>query len=243
MNNAGLTQKLGVVGGALLLCITAGAAKAATYPGNLAVFTSSGTNVRDLFEVANGGTTIEINGEAPNAPNGNANWFLDGVQIVGIRSLFLVDASGANPAPVSGVNFNSAYVKKDSGAASQFNWITKTGDGYKIFDDGASGFGFKDGSHFLVVSNDGGLTSAGKNPSKNTDRFGSFNFGSSIVDTDNSFKYDIGLDWMGANGQTQRSYFSIPQSVPEPPFYQMGSLLGLGAIGWIRIRRRNRTAN
>lgn len=224
-----------------LLCISPGASNADPYPGTLIDLTSSGTNVRDLFEVSADGMTLSVTGDAPGSPNGTSDWFLGGTKLVGIRSLFLVDLSGANPVAAS-VLLNAGFVKPSSVAGPPpFSWITKAGNGYSIFDNGAPGLGFKDGTHWLVVSNNAGLVSAGKSTSANKDRFGSFTFGSSLLNANDGLKYGIGLDWLGANGETQRNFISI-QSVPEPAFYQFGTMLGLGVFGMARMRRKAKRA-
>lgn len=220
-----------------LIGFTASAAMA-QYPGSLVTLTASGTNVRDLFVVTNGGKTLEVTGEAAGSPTGTSDWFLDGVRLVGFRSIFLVDPVG--PSPVANAP-GSGFVRTDVGnLASQFNWTTKLNNGFTAHDDGAPGFGFSNGSRFMVVSNDAGLTGAGKSTTQNTDRFGSFTWTDSLVDGNGDFKSYIGLDYILANGNTGRGYFKYTSVVPEPAFYQLASLLGLGGVGMLRLRRRTK---
>ena len=213
----------------LLMTGFASAAMADTYPGNALTFTSASGNTKPLFNFS--GSTMTITGDV----SGTNKYYLNGVQLIGIRSVFLTNANGSAP---SGITFSTGggYVAPTSASTSHTSWVTYAPSTYKGFDDGASGRGFSNGSDFLVVGNP---TLAGKTAANNK-TFGSFTFSSTLLTAAGTPKYYIGLDYLLAGGQSARGYFAAPfQATPTPEAGTLASA-GLFALLFARIMLKKR---
>lgn len=231
---------LSAAGVLAMMSVAATTATAAVYPGSLVTFTKGSSSVMDLFTVTNSGKTLNVWGDGTRGEaSGSNTYFINGVQLVGIRSVYLVDTSGANPTPVT-VGRDNGFIKVDDSSATQKNWnepATGTTDGYALFDAPFNGNGFPDSKGWLVIGDNASQTAAGKDPTKNLDHFGAFTWDSDLRDGNGDWQYSIGIDYLLRNGATGRGYFFV-QVVPEPAFYQFASLLGLGGFGMLRLRRR-----
>jgi len=210
---------------------------AAAYPGNAVTFSAGATNTRStLFTLTN--DTLTVNGD----PTEANKWYVTDStgtksQLVGIRSIFLVTAAGKS----TGVNPVSGYIAPTSTSplSNQIGWVTgtDTNSGIKFFDDGASGKGFPDGSHYLEVGNP---ASSGKS-GVGTDPFGSFKFSGPLVDIHGNPLYDLGMDVMigGGNGVTKRVWFTVPASIaPVPEAGTVVTFALLGGLSFMVLRRR-----
>ena len=202
------------------------AAMAGTYPGLPVTFTNGVGDTHSLFTF--NGSTITATGDL----FGANTYFLDGVQLVGFRSIYLVKPDGSATSGVSTTG-NGGFVQ-DGTTTTYYNGTPSLG-GYTGYDDGASGVGYPDASHFMVIA-DPALASKS---SFHKDTFGSFSFSQSIGN------YDIGLDYILKGGQTGRAYFVQPAAFPPAPAVpEPGSLvsMALGSLGlaglMLRARKR-----
>ena len=208
------------------------AATAADYPGSPVTFTNGVGDTHSLFTFDQSGKTITATGDL----SGVNTYFLDKVQLVGFRSIYLVNT---NESATSGVSttVNGGYVQVGTaGTPHLYNGAPDLG-GYTGYDDASSGKGYSDGSHFMVIADP---TLAGK-LSSNKDTFGSFSFNQPIGN------YDIGLDYILKGGQTGRAYFALPAALPPAPAVpEPGSLvsMALGSLGLagLMLRARKRQA-
>jgi hypothetical protein len=183
-----------------LLAVAGRSAFAAAYPGSLAVFTSGATNTESLFTFT--GSTLTVHGD----PTGANTYFLNGTQLIGIRTIYLVNPDGSVPTGITSIP-GGGFVAPTSSSASHTAWNSFTAphpsSPYKGYDDGAPGKGYPDGSNWLVVDNP---TLAGKSSSADN-AFGSFTFSGSLADGHGHSLYDIGIDYLIAGGASGRAYF------------------------------------
>lgn len=204
------------------------AATADPYPGTLTTLTNGAGNTHNLFTIS--GSTVTVTGDI----SGANTYFLDGTQLVGFRTLYLVKSGGSATSGVS-TAASGGFVRNGTTLIKTFYDSTPALGRYTGYDDGGPGKGFTDGSDFLVVA-DPAL--AGKAASNN-DTFGSFSFSQPIG------AYNIGLDYILKGGATGRAYFAPPGNIPSPPAVpEPGSLvsMALGSLGLaglvLRARRR-----
>ena len=209
------------------------AATAADYPGSPVTFTNGVGETHSLFTFDQSGKTITATGDL----SGVNTYFLDKVQLVGFRSIYLVKTDGFATSGVSTTG-NGGFVQ-DGTTTTYYNGTPSLG-GYTGYDEASSGKGYPDGSHFMVIANP---TLAVKSASNN-DTFGSFSFNEPIGN------YYIGLDYIlkgvnGATGATGRAYFALPAALtPAPAVPEPGSLvsMALGSLGlaglMLRARKR-----
>jgi len=213
---------------ASLMAVVASRTEAGTaYPGNQVTFTSGATNTKSLFTLTN--DTLTIAGD----PSETNKWYVGGNQLVGIRSIFLVKADGTS----TGLTAQSGYIAPTSTSSSHTAWTTFSSSGFSIFDDGASGKGFPNGSDYLLVGN---ATTAGKT-GVGTEPFGSFKFSGPLVDAHGQPLYDLGLDCLigPGSGVTERVYFSLPAYVAPVPEASTVVTFGLlGGLSLLVLRRR-----
>ena len=207
------------------------AATAGPYPGSLTTFTNGAGNTASLFTIS--GNTITATGDT----SGTNTYYINGQQLVGFRSIYLVKTDGTATSGVTTIT-NGGYVS-DGTTVTYYNGAPSLG-GYTGYDDNGPGKGFPDGSHFFVAADP---TLAGKSAS-NKDTFGSFTFNAPIAG------YDIGVDYILAgnsdnSGPTGRAYFAVPTgpmtSTPEPGSLAALAVGGLGLAG-LMLRARKRTA-
>ncbi len=216
------------------------AAAAGPYPSSKAVLTNGVGDTRSLFTIS--GSTVLITGDL----SGANTYYLGGVQLVGIRSLFLVNPSDGSAATGMTTLANAGFVQDGTtGVKTSYNGVTFSG-GYIGYDDGASGKGFPDDSHFLVVANPilalKAASNAAINP--NNDTFGSFGFGFGSSKPLGS--YDIGLDYILAGGNTGRAYFALPSGPATVPEVSTSTSLLAGSLmlcGLLLARRRSAKAS
>lgn len=207
-------------------------------PGTFVTLTSGGTLARDLFTVEADGKTLTVRGDHTE----NSKWFFSGNltgQLVGISKIFMVDVSaGANhPSPGPSTTANGGFVKTSEFSGTTTAWLTDTSNNYPRYTDRANGGGFSTNDHWLTVGNPATANKSGTA----IDDFGSFMFATPLLTPAGSLKYAIGVDYLLANGATGRAYFlgdGTTHIVPEPAFYQMAALVGLGGLGLRRLRRR-----
>lgn len=228
-NSTKLSTVLTSVG---LLAVCA-AASASVYPGNLVTFTNGAGNTQDLFSFTNADTTISVTGDVA----GN-NYYLNNVELVGFRSIYVVNPDGPSPAAVSTTAGGGKVT--NSLTHSVFTYPVQSVGAYPGYDDGNSGKGYPDGSNWLVVANP---SLAGKG-SSNRDTTGSFSFSAPV----NNF--DIGLDYMLAGGQTGRAYFQAPASIeggphatPAPEPGALASFAGGTALLGLLLLRARKTSS
>ena len=212
------------------------AAAAGPYPSSKAVLTNGVGDTRSLFTIS--GSTVLITGDL----SGANTYYLGGVQLVGIRSLFLVNPSDGSAATGMTTLANAGFVQDGTtGVKTSYNGVTFSG-GYIGYDDGASGKGFPDDSHFLVVANPilalKAASNAAINP--NNDTFGSFGFSKPLG------SYDIGLDYILKGGYTGRTYFDLPRGPAAVPEVSTSTSLLAGSLmlcGLLLVRRRSAKAS
>ena len=143
---------------------------------------------------------------------------------------------------------NAGFVQDGTtGVKTSYNGVTFSG-GYIGYDDGASGKGFPDDSHFLVVANPilalKAASNAAINP--NNDTFGSFGFGFGSSSSKPLGSYDIGLDYILAGGNTGRAYFALPSGPATVPEVSTSTSLLAGSLmlcGLLLARRRSAKAS
>jgi len=211
------------------------AAAAAPYQGSKVVLTNGVGDTRSLFTIS--GSNVLITGDL----SGVNTYYLDGVQLVGIRSLFLVNPDGSAATGITTVA-NTGFVQDGTtGVKTSYNGVTFSG-GYIGYDDGTNGKGFSDGSHFLVVANPTLALKAASNAAinPNNDTFGSFGFSKPLGN------YDIGLDYILAGGQTARGYFDSYRSPAAVPEVSTSTSLLAGSLmlcGLLLARRRSAKAS
>ena len=209
------------------------AAVAGPYPGSLSTLTNGDGYTRSLFTVSDNGITVT--GDI----SGVNKYLLNGKQLVGFRSIYLVKTDGSATSIISTVA-NGGFSQDSSSLVKTYWGGAPSLGGCTGYDDGDSGKGFRDDSKWVVIANP---TLAGKAAS-NKNTYGSFTFSAPIG------AYDIGLDYIlkdeggAAGASTGRAYFALPtrtvSAVPEP-----GSLasLALGSLGLgvlvLRARKRS----
>ena len=208
------------------------AAVAGPYPGSLKTLTNGAGDTRNLFTVT--GDTVTVTGDT----SGTNTYFLDGVQLVGFRSLYLVQPNGNATSGITTLSSGGFVYDGPNGTKTFYNGAptydgVPTLGGYTGYDDNAPGKGFPDASHFLVIANPALATKT----TFNNDILGSFGF-SKPVGT-----YDIGLDYILKGGATGRGYFALPRSpltaVPEPGTMASFLVGGLGLAGLLLRARRH----
>lgn len=212
------------------------AAVAGPYPGSLKTLTNGAGDTRSLFTIS--GSSVLITGDL----TGKNTYYLDGVQLVGIRSLYLVNpldpSAGTATGGMTTLVDAGFVVDGTTSTKTSYNGMTFPG-GYIGYNDSSSGKGFSDGSHFLVVADPTLASKAAYNAptNPNNDTSGSFGF-SKPVGT-----YDIGLDYILQGGNTGRAYFALPSSpitaVPEPGTMASFLVGGLGLAGLLLRARRH----
>ena len=208
------------------------AAAAGPYSGSKVSLTNGVGDTRSLFTIS--GSTVLITGDL----SGANTYYLGGVQLVGIRSLFLVNPSDGSAATGMTTLANAGFVQDGTtGVKTSYNGVTFSG-GYIGYDDGASGKGFPDDSHFLVVANPilalKAASNAAINP--NNDTFGSFGFSKPLG------SYDIGLDYILKGGYTGRTYFDLSRGPAAVPEVSTSTSLLAGSLmlcGLLLARRRS----
>ena len=219
------------------------AAAAGPYSGSKVSLTNGVGDTRSLFTISGSNvliTTVRITGDL----SGVNTYYLDGVQLVGIRSLYLVNPDGSAATGITTVA-NAGFVQDGTTKVKTLYNGSPSFGGYTGYDDDAPGKGFSDGSHFLVVANPTLALKAASNAATkpNNDTFGSFDFDSSKP----LGNYDIGLDYILKGGQTGRAYFALPAALPPAPAVpEPGSLvsMALGSLGLagLMLRARKRQA-
>ena len=210
------------------------AVAAAPYQGSKVVLTNGAGDTRSLFTIS--GSSVLITGDI----SGANTYYLDGVQLVGIRSLYLVNPDGSATAGITTVA-NAGFVQDGTTKVKTYYSGSPSFGGYIGYDDGAPGKGFSDGSHFLVVANPTLALKAASNAvtKPNNDTLGSFDFSGPLGN------YDIGLDYILAGGQTARGYFVPPRSPAAVPEVSTGTALLAGSLmlcGLLLARRRSAKA-
>ena len=218
------------------------AAAAGPYPGSKAVLTNGAGDTRSLFTISGSNvliTTVRITGDL----SGVNTYYLSGIghdydQLVGIRSLFLVNPGDGSAATGVTTLANAGFVQDGTtGVKTSYSGVTFSG-GYIGYDDGASGKGYPDESHFLVVADP---TLAGKSASNaatnpHNDTFGSFGFSKPLG------SYDIGLDYILKGGYTGRTYFDLSRGPAAVPEVSTSTSLLAGSLmlcGLLLARRRS----
>ena len=214
---------------AVLALGTAPVAASGNYPGSKMTFTSGAGNTHSLFTVSGNGITVTGDTLGVNT------YLLDGTQLVGLRSIYLVKTDGSATSGISTMtNGGFSSITSSSSTVNNYNGNPDF-NGYTGYDDAGPGNGFSNGSNWVVIA-DPAL--AGKMAS-NKNTYGSFTFSAPISGN------DIGLDYILKGGSTGRAYFAlpatrVPAAVPEP-----GSLasLALGSLGLgvlvLRARKRS----
>ena len=212
------------------------AAAAGPYSGSKVVLTNGVGDTRSLFTIS--GSNVLITGDL----SGVNTYYLDGVQLVGIRSLFLVNPGDGSAATGVTTLANAGFVQDGTtGVKTSYSGVTFSG-GYIGYDDGASGKGYPDESHFLVVADP---TLAGKSASNaatnpHNDTFGSFGFSKPLG------SYDIGLDYILKGGYTGRTYFDLSRGPAAVPEVSTSTSLLAGSLmlcGLLLARRRSAKAS
>ena len=230
--NAGGTVALAALA---VLGLGTAAMAGAPYPGSPVTFTNDPVDTQSLFTF--NGSTITATGDT----SGANTYFLNGVQLVGFRSIYLVNKlDGSATSGVSTI-VSGGFVQDGSTKINTYYTGTLpllNPSGYTGYDDGASGVGYPDASHFMVIADP---TLASKS-SFHKDTFGSFSFSGLSGPIGN---YDIGLDYILKGGQTGRAYFVQPAAFPPAPAVpEPGSLvsMALGSLGlaglMLRARKR-----
>ena len=207
------------------------AAAAGPYSGSKVVLTNGVGDTRSLFTIS--GSNVLITGDL----SGVNTYYLDGVQLVGIRSLYLVNPDGSAATGITTVA-NAGFVQDGTTKVKTYYSGSPSFGGYIGYDDGTNGKGFSDGSHFLVVANPTLALKAASNAvtKPNNDTLGSFDFSGPLGN------YDIGLDYILAGGQTARGYFVPPRSPATVPEVSTSTSLLAGSLmlcGLLLVRRRS----
>ena len=213
------------------------AAAAGPYSGSKVSLTNGVGDTRSLFTIS--GSSVLITGDL----SGVNTYYLDGVQLVGIRSLYLVNPDGSAATGITTVA-NAGFVQDGTTKVKTYYSGSPSFGGYIGYDDGTNGKGFSDGSHFLVVANPTLALKAASNAATkpNNDTFGSFDFDSSKP----LGNYDIGLDYMLAGGNTGRAYFALPSGPATVPEVSTSTSLLAGSLmlcGLLLARRRSAKAS
>lgn len=211
------------------------AAAAGPYSGSKVVLTNGVGDTRSLFTIS--GSNVLITGDL----SGVNTYYLDGVQLVGIRSLYLVNPDGSAATGITTVA-NAGFVQDGTTKVKTYYSGSPSFGGYIGYDDGTNGKGFSDGSHFLVVANPTLALKAASNAvtKPNNDTLGSFDFSGPLGN------YDIGLDYILAGGQTARGYFVPPRSPAAVPEVSTSTSLLAGSLmlcGLLLARRRSAKAS
>ncbi len=236
---------LASAGVATLLGFASTRAIADTFPGSLTTYTKTAA---DLFTIS--GNTITVQGDtSSNSPTNQ--WSLGGDRLIGISKLYLVTPTNpvspgpATVADVAGLSWGG-YVATTSAAAATFTnqvgWLHSVDNGYYIYPDNSNGGGFNGSDPWIRVGNQTVVSKTGTNYT-----FGKFTFASPLLDIHNLMKYDIGVDYILANGNTGRHYFEYKPSsgggsgasVPEPAYVQLGMFIVLGGAGTL-LRRKSK---
>jgi|GEM_PF-2483583 len=218
------------------------AAAAGPYSGSKVSLTNGVGDTRSLFTISGSNvliTTVRITGDL----SGVNTYYLDGVQLVGIRSLYLVNPDGSAATGITTVA-NAGFVQDGTTKVKTLYNGSPSFGGYTGYDDDAPGKGFSDGSHFLVVANPTLALKAASNAATkpNNDTFGSFDFDSSKP----LGNYDIGLDYILAGGNTGRAYFALPSGPATVPEVSTSTSLLAGSLmlcGLLLARRRSAKAS
>ena len=224
-------HKLGLTllaAGALAVFVTP--AFAGTYPGNAATFTSAATNTKSLFNFS--GSALTITGDL----TGANKYYLDGVQLVGIRTVYLVNDNGTAPTNISFLS-GSGYVAPTAASATHTSWVNFSDSGFKGFDNGASGLGYSNGANWIAVAD----PTLAKKTSINDKTFGSFKFTAPLVNSSGVLNYKIGIDYLVAGNKSGRAYFSLPNQVlptPEAGTLVSGGVFALLSAAFLRRRRK-----
>ena len=213
------------------------AAAAGPYSGSKVSLTNGVGDTRSLFTIS--GSNVLITGDL----SGVNTYYLDGVQLVGIRSLYLVNPDGSAATGITTVA-NAGFVQDGTTKVKTYYSGSPSFGGYIGYDDGTNGKGFSDGSHFLVVANPTLALKAASNAATkpNNDTFGSFDFDSSKP----LGNYDIGLDYILAGGNTGRAYFALPSGPATVPEVSTSTSLLAGSLmlcGLLLARRRSAKAS
>lgn len=207
------------------------------YPGSKAVLTNGAGDTRSLFTIS--GSSVLITGDL----SGVNTYYLSNIghdhdQLVGIRSLFLVNPNDGSAATGITTLANAGFVQDGTtGVKTSYNGVTFSG-GYVGYDDGGPGKGFSDGSHFLVVANPTSALKAASIAATNphNDTFGSFGFSKPLG------SYDIGLDYILKGGYTGRTYFDLSRGPAAVPEVSTSTSLLAGSLmlcGLLLARRRS----
>ena len=215
--------------GALAAIVTPSFAN--TYPGGKVTFTSAATNTKNLFNFS--GSALTITGDL----TGANKYYLNGVQLIGIRTVYMVNTNGSAPTNISFLS-GSGYVAPTATSATHTNWVNFSKSGFMGFDNGASGVGYSNGSNWIAVADP---TLAGKT-AVNNKTFGSFKFTAPLVNSSGVLNYMIGIDYLVAGGQSGRAYFSLPKQVLPTP--EAGTLASFGVfalVGAAFFRRRKQS--
>ena len=211
------------------------AAAAGPYSGSKVVLTNGVGDTRSLFTIS--GSSVLITGDL----SGVNTYYLDGVQLVGIRSLYLVNPDGSAATGITTVA-NAGFVQDGTTKVKTYYSGSPSFGGYTGYDDDAPGKGFSDGSHFLVVANPTLALKAASNAvtKPNNDTLGSFDFSGPLGN------YDIGLDYILTGGQTARGYFDSYRSPAAVPEVSTSTSLLAGSLmlcGLLLARRRSAKAS
>src|SRR5581483_6337818 len=101
---------------AAVLAASAIPSLAGVYPGTASTFTSGSKDTQSLFNFS--GNTMTVTGDL----SGANTYYLNGVQIVGIRSVYLVNSNGSAP---SGISFLSGggYVATSASSSTHTSWV------------------------------------------------------------------------------------------------------------------------
>ena len=207
------------------------AAAAGPYSGSKVSLTNGVGDTRSLFTIS--GSSVLITGDL----SGVNTYYLDGVQLVGIRSLYLVNPDGSAATGITTVA-NAGFVQDGTTKVKTYYSGSPSFGGYIGYDDGTNGKGFSDGSHFLVVANPTLALKAASNAvtKPNNDTLGSFDFSGPLGN------YDIGLDYILTGGQTARGYFDSYRSPAAVPEVSTSTSLLAGSLmlcGLLLARRRS----
>ena len=216
------------------------AAAAGPYSGSKVSLTNGVGDTRSLFTISGSNvliTTVRITGDL----SGVNTYYLDGVQLVGIRSLYLVNPDGSAATGITTVA-NAGFVQDGTTKVKTLYNGSPSFGGYTGYDDDAPGKGFSDGSHFLVVANPTLALKAASNAvtKPNNDTLGSFDFSGPLGN------YDIGLDYILTGGQTARGYFDSYRSPAAVPEVSTSTSLLAGSLmlcGLLLARRRSAKAS